>query len=108
MVKLYILALHVCWIPEGICWYLFQCSLNLHSLSPGNSWIGKAVTVVCPPGEIDALFVQVAEGLRHHLHCIVGQSWSVLDKQNGYKVVNNRSGNVFALPYPLFNLNPIE
>lgn len=103
MVKLYILALHVfVEFQKELWWYLFQRSLNLHSLSPGNSWIGEAVTVVCPPGEVDALFVQVAEGFRHHLHCIVGQSWSVLDKENGYEVVNNRSANVFALPHPLY------
>lgn len=53
--------------------YLFQCSLYLDSLSPGYSGISQAVTIVGPPGEINALFVQVAEGLRHHLHGIVGQ-----------------------------------
>lgn len=75
MVKLHTLALHVVVeFQKAFCTYLFQRSLNLHSLSPGNSWIGEAVTVVCPPGKVDALFVQVAEGLRHHLHCIVGQS----------------------------------
>lgn len=53
--------------------HLFQRSLDLHSLSPGNGGIGQAVAVVGPPGEVDALFVQVAEGLRHHLHGVVGQ-----------------------------------
>ncbi len=53
--------------------YLFQCSLDLHALSPGNGGISQAVTIVGPPGEVDALFVQVAEGLSHHLHGVVRQ-----------------------------------
>lgn len=62
--------------------YLFQCSLDLHSLSPGNSRIGKAVTIVGSPGEVDALFVQVAEGFCHHLHGVVGQCRCVLEEDN--------------------------
>lgn len=69
--------------------YLFQCSLDLHALSPGNSGIGQAVTIVCPPGEVDALFVQVAEGLRHHLHGIVRQRWCVLGEDNGKDIGNS-------------------
>lgn len=63
-------------------YYLFECSLNLHSLSPGNSWIGQAVAIVGSPGEVDALFVQVAEGLGHHLHSIVGERRCVLSEDD--------------------------
>ena len=62
----------VCVCVRAMC-YLFQRPLDLHSLSPGNGWVGQAVTIVGPPGEVDALFVQVAKGLRHHLHGVVGQ-----------------------------------
>lgn len=57
---------------NALC-YLFQCSLYLHPLSPGNSRVSQAVPVVGPPGEVDALFVQVAEGLCHHLDRVIGQ-----------------------------------
>lgn len=75
MVRLYFVDLLIfAGFQRNFCCHLFQRSLDLHSLSPGNCRIGEAVAVVCPPGEVDALFVQVAEGLCHHLHCIVGQS----------------------------------
>lgn len=74
--------------------YLFQSSLDLHSLSPGNSGIGQAVTIVGPPGEVDALFVQVAEGLCHHLHGVVGQCRCVLGQ-------DNRKRFKYSQPYPL-------
>lgn len=58
--------------------YLFERSLNLNALSPGHSGVGQAVSIVGSPGEVDALFVQVAESLGHHLHCVVGQRRGVL------------------------------
>lgn len=62
--------------------YLFQRPLDLHSLSPGNGGVGQAVAIVGPPGEVDALLLQVAEGLRHHLHGVVRQRWGVLGQND--------------------------
>lgn len=59
-------------VVRAMC-YLFQRPLDLHSLSPGNGGVGQAVAIVGPPGEVDALLLQVAEGLRHHLHGVVRQ-----------------------------------
>lgn len=59
--------------------YLFQRSLDLHALSPGHCRVSKAISIVCPPGEVNTLLVQVSESLCHHLHGVVSQRWCVLD-----------------------------
>lgn len=53
--------------------YLFQRAFDLYTLSPRHGGISQAVPIVGLPGEFDSLFVQVAEGLRHHLHGVIGQ-----------------------------------
>lgn len=83
--------------------YLFQCSLDLYSLRPGHSGVGQAVAVVSPPGEVDALFMQVSESLCHHLHGVVSQRRCVLQQDNGKILLSlDRHGNRSIFPLSLF------
>lgn len=76
-------------MESGCVCDLLQRSLDLHSLSPGNGRVGQAVAGVGPPSEVNALFVQVAEGLCHHLHGVVRQSRCVLEQKKG---ISGRKG----------------
>lgn len=69
--------------PNAAARHLFESSLDLHPLSPGNGWIGQAVTSVGPATEVDALLVQVAKCFGHHLDGVVGQCRGVLKKDSG-------------------------
>lgn len=58
--------------------YLFEGTFYLHPLCPWHSWICKAVPTVATTTHIYSLLVQKAEGLSHHMDCIVSEGWCVL------------------------------
>lgn len=46
--------------------YHFESPLNVDALTPGDSWVGQAISSTAPPWDIHTLAPQVPEGLRYH------------------------------------------
>lgn len=58
--------------------YLFECSLDLHPLSPRHRRIGQTVSTVSTPTHVNSLLVKEAESLGHHVNGVVGEGRGVL------------------------------
>lgn len=62
--------------------YLLQGSLDVDPLTPGHSWVSQTVPSIPPAGYVNPLPPQALEGLSHHLDTIIGESRSVLGKED--------------------------